>query len=189
MKLTNRRPATPPLAAGQTTNHQSGFDSLPDTALVRESQIVRSPKNPESAIAPLPFSAPTLWRKVAAGTFPKPIKLSERVTAWRVSEVRAWMAAQEATNGRVMINTNNIEKAPGACDSAGLTADNNGLNFSTGTQHSKAIAALTAKLSIDGHAVHRLASGGFLVCKYGHSFHAQDFAVLEGFARRVGVTQ
>ena len=27
-------------------------------------------------------------------TFPKPIKLSERVTAWKVGEVRAWMAAQ-----------------------------------------------------------------------------------------------
>jgi predicted DNA-binding transcriptional regulator AlpA len=35
-----------------------------------------------------------LWRKVKAKTFPAPVKLSERVTAWRVGEVRAWMEAQ-----------------------------------------------------------------------------------------------
>ena len=76
--------------------HHSVFDALPDSALVRESQLVRSSKNADSVVAPLPFSAPTLWRKVAAGTFPKPIKLSERVTCWKVSEVRAWMTAQAA---------------------------------------------------------------------------------------------
>ncbi len=42
----------------------------------------RAPKG-QKAQAPLPFSAPTLWRKVKAGTFPKPIKLSDRVTAWK----------------------------------------------------------------------------------------------------------
>jgi prophage regulatory protein len=69
------------------------FDALPDSAFIREAQLVQSPKRPGTP-APLPFSAPTLWRKVAAGTFPKPMKLSERVTAWRVADVRAWMAAQ-----------------------------------------------------------------------------------------------
>ena len=72
------------------------FDALPDSGWLRESQLVRSPKSPESAIAPLLFSAPTLWRKVKAGTFPKPYKLSERVTAWKVSQVREWMAAHAA---------------------------------------------------------------------------------------------
>ena len=69
------------------------FDALPDSAFIRESQLIQSPKRPGSP-TPLPFSAPTLWRKVAAGTFPKPKKLSERVTAWRVGDVRAWIAAQ-----------------------------------------------------------------------------------------------
>lgn len=73
-------------------NH-SVFDALPDSAFIRESQLVQSPRRPETP-APLPFSAPTLWRKVKAGTFPKPIKLSERVTAWNVGMVRAWMTAQ-----------------------------------------------------------------------------------------------
>jgi len=69
------------------------FDALPDSAFIREAQLVQSPKHPDRP-APLPFSAPTLWRKVKAGTFPKPVKLSERVTAWKVGTVRAWMAAQ-----------------------------------------------------------------------------------------------
>jgi len=69
------------------------FDTLPDSALIRESCLVQSPKRPDRP-APLPFSAPTLWRKVRAGTFPRPLKLSERITAWRVGEVRAWLNAQ-----------------------------------------------------------------------------------------------
>jgi prophage regulatory protein len=39
----------------------------------------------------LPFSAPTLWRKVKAGSFPKPIKLGENITAWRVADIDAWL--------------------------------------------------------------------------------------------------
>ena len=42
----------------------------------------------------LPVSASTLWRYVKAGKFPKPIKLSERVTAWRSEDIRAWIDAQ-----------------------------------------------------------------------------------------------
>lgn len=73
--------------------NRSVFDDLPDSGYVRESQLVQSPKRPATP-APLPFSAPTLWRKVKAGTFPKPTRLSERVTAWNVGAVRAWMAKQ-----------------------------------------------------------------------------------------------
>ena len=73
--------------------HHSVFDALPDSAYIRESQLVQSPKRPDTPV-PLPFSAPTLWRKVKAGTFPKPVKLSERVTAWNVGTVRAWLTAR-----------------------------------------------------------------------------------------------
>lgn len=41
----------------------------------------------------LPFSSATLWRKVKAGTFPRPVKLGAKVTAWRAAEVQAWMEA------------------------------------------------------------------------------------------------
>ena len=68
----------------------AAFDTLSDSAFIRQSQLVQNSKSPASP--PVPFSAPTLWRKVAAGTFPKPVKLSARVTAWRVGDVRAWLA-------------------------------------------------------------------------------------------------
>lgn len=70
------------------------FDELPDSALVRQAQLVRDPRHPTRP-APLPFSAATFWRRVQAGDFPRPLKLGERITAWRVGDVRAWIAAQE----------------------------------------------------------------------------------------------
>lgn len=66
------------------------FDSLPDGAYIRAARLVPNPKRPADP-APLPFSAPTLWRKVRDGSFPAPVKLSERVTAWHVGTVRKWL--------------------------------------------------------------------------------------------------
>ena len=84
--------------AGQATSRgiASNFDALPDSAFIRESQLVQSPKRPDTQ-AHLPISAPTLWRKLKAGTFPAPVKLSERVTAWNLGSVRAWIASHCAT--------------------------------------------------------------------------------------------
>jgi hypothetical protein len=82
------------------THLQSFFDSLPSSGYVRESDLVQSPKRPAHPV-PLPFSAPTLWRKVKAGNFPAPVKLSERVTAWNVGAVRAWLANPVADAGGV----------------------------------------------------------------------------------------
>lgn len=58
---------------------------LPSTGYVRQSQLV-----PHI----IPFSPATLWRKVKAGNFPRPIKLSERVTAWAVEDIREWMESR-----------------------------------------------------------------------------------------------
>lgn len=71
------------------------YPGLPATGFVRLAQLVHDPRKPQNA-APLPFSKATLWRMVNAGTFPAPIKLSERITAWRVDEVREWIAAHAA---------------------------------------------------------------------------------------------
>ena len=82
------------------------------------------------------------------------------------------------------------EKAPAAINTESLETDTtNDLNFATGTRHRKAIGTQVAELAIRGHAVHQLKDGGFLVCKYGHTFHAVDFAALHAFARRLGVNQ
>ena len=39
----------------------------------------------------VPFSAATLWRLVNAGKFPKPVKVTEQITAWRISDVQEWL--------------------------------------------------------------------------------------------------
>ena len=49
----------------------------------------------------VPFSAATLWRLVNAGKFPKPVKVTDQITAWRTSDVQAWSknpAAYVASN-------------------------------------------------------------------------------------------
>lgn len=84
---------TDPVTPTSLTNALLVFDGLPDGAFVREAQLVKNRRRPEVP-APLPFSPQTLWRKVKAGSFPKPVKLSEGVTAWRVGDVRSWIAAQ-----------------------------------------------------------------------------------------------
>jgi predicted DNA-binding transcriptional regulator AlpA len=59
------------------------FEHLPDSGLIRQRQLIG---------AVLPFSAATLWRKVRQGAFPSPIRVSSQVTAWRVGDVRIWLA-------------------------------------------------------------------------------------------------
>lgn len=46
-------------------------------------------------MALLPFSPATLWRKVKAGTFVKPVKLSARITAWNRADIYEWLNRQE----------------------------------------------------------------------------------------------
>ncbi len=82
--------------AARAQRASCSFGSLPDDALIRQRQLLRTEQSPN---APLPFSAQTLWRKVRNNTFPRPCKLSSRVTAWRVGDVRAWLAKHAAAEG------------------------------------------------------------------------------------------
>ncbi|AJG21104.1 helix-turn-helix transcriptional regulator [Cupriavidus basilensis] len=61
--------------------------TLPETGYVRQSHLIP---------AILPFSGTTLWRKVKDGTFPAPVKLSPRVTAWPVDAIREYLADPES---------------------------------------------------------------------------------------------
>lgn len=42
----------------------------------------------------LPISSATLWRWVSTGKFPKPIKISPRITAWRVEDIAKWLTSK-----------------------------------------------------------------------------------------------
>ncbi len=72
-------------------HHETVADALigrlPETGFIRKAQLIPFI---------IPFSNTTLWRKVKAGEFPAPVKISARVTAWRAEDVRAWMQAQAA---------------------------------------------------------------------------------------------
>lgn len=59
------------------------FNSLPDSANVRQTVV-------QGLFA---CSSATVWRMVARGTLPKPKKMSTRVTAWNVGDLRKVLAA------------------------------------------------------------------------------------------------
>lgn len=57
--------------------------------LLRLPQIVGNPKATPPIPAIIPVCASAWWAGVKCGRYPKPIKLSPRVTAWREDEVLA----------------------------------------------------------------------------------------------------
>lgn len=66
---------------------KSNFDNLADSAYVRQAQII-----PDV----IPVSPASWWRGVKSGKYPKPVKLSERVTCWRVGDIRKLLAGAQA---------------------------------------------------------------------------------------------
>ena len=74
-----------------TTNSQLMTPQLPSQGFLRLRMILPY----------VGFSQATLWRKVKDGTFPKPIKISERITAWRAEEVNYWI--EHVSNGKQQI--------------------------------------------------------------------------------------
>ena len=69
-------------SAGGVTSNRPTFDTLPDGAYMRQPQVLEV----------VPYSSATLWRKCKSGKFPSPVKLSERVTAWKVADIRQFLA-------------------------------------------------------------------------------------------------
>jgi prophage regulatory protein len=69
---------------------------LPRKPIVRttlpEIGYVRLP----TLLAILPMSRTTIWRKAKSGEFPKPVKLYDTITAWKVEEVREWMDSRKS---------------------------------------------------------------------------------------------
>ena len=52
---------------------------LPNTGFVRLGDVLKV----------IPVSKTTWWKGIQTGRFPKPVKLSERTTAWHVDEIRS----------------------------------------------------------------------------------------------------
>ncbi len=63
--------------------------TLPDVGFIRINQV----------FAVFPVSRTAWYDGIKAGKYPAPVKLSERTAAWRVSDIRALLAAHgEAAN-------------------------------------------------------------------------------------------
>ena len=61
--------------------------SLPETGFLRIYQILGDPKATPPIPALIPISKSNWWAGVKSGRYPKPVKLSERCTAWRVEDI------------------------------------------------------------------------------------------------------
>lgn len=64
------------------TSHQ-----LPEAGFLRIWQIVGNKKTNTPAL--IPIGRTTFLNGVKSGKYPKPVKLGERTTAWRVDDIRA----------------------------------------------------------------------------------------------------
>lgn len=62
---------------------------LPATGFVRIWQIVGNPKAEPPTPALIPVCRTTFLNGVKSGKYPKPVKLGERTTAWKVEDIRA----------------------------------------------------------------------------------------------------
>ncbi len=65
--------------------------SLPETGFLRLPAILQI----------FPIGKSTWWQGVKDGRFPKPVKLGERTTAWRVEDIKALI---ESYQGKKEIN-------------------------------------------------------------------------------------
>jgi predicted DNA-binding transcriptional regulator AlpA len=54
-------------------------NSIPSTGFLRLPAV----------LAVIPVSKSTWWAGVKSGRYPKPVKLGERITAWRAEDIRA----------------------------------------------------------------------------------------------------
>ena len=77
----------------------SFFETLPDSALIREKLIIGAvhkshEEMPVETPRIVPVSRSTWRRMVKTGQAPAPIKLHTVIRAWRVGDLREWLAAQ-----------------------------------------------------------------------------------------------
>ena len=66
--------------------------SIPSTGFMRISEV----------LTVIPISRSSWWAGVKSGRYPKPVKLSARVTAWRVGDIRALVDAYSKTDHEKM---------------------------------------------------------------------------------------
>jgi predicted DNA-binding transcriptional regulator AlpA len=88
MKL---KPTAPPAATAPP--RPLPFDNLADQTFLRVADIARSTREPDR-VTLLPISRASWHRYVKDGTAPAPVRLGPRAVAWRLGDLRAWLASK-----------------------------------------------------------------------------------------------
>ena len=61
---------------------------IPETGYLRISQIIGNKKANPPIPAIIPVCASTWWAGCKSGKYPKPLKLSDNITVWKVEDIR-----------------------------------------------------------------------------------------------------
>ena len=77
-------PTGPASTRGNDRNPQPLHALQLDDALLRIQTVVQATG----------LSDATIYRKLAAGQFPEPVRLGARCTRWKAADLRAWIQAQ-----------------------------------------------------------------------------------------------
>jgi hypothetical protein len=75
----------------QPVGNRSKNTALPETGFVRLCQIIGNSKTNTPAI--IPVCKATWWAGIKVGRYPKGIKLSPRVTVWKIEDIKALIAS------------------------------------------------------------------------------------------------
>jgi prophage regulatory protein len=74
----------------ETKLNSAQIQQLPEVGFLRLWQIVGNKKTNIPAL--IPISRTSFLNGVKSGKYPKPVKLGERTTAWRVEDIKALIA-------------------------------------------------------------------------------------------------
>jgi prophage regulatory protein len=81
-------------AADEAASYLIGLDDKPGSALLAASVrdvLIRI----ENVCAITGLSVPTIYRLMAKGIFPRPLKITASARAWKLSEITAWVESRE----------------------------------------------------------------------------------------------
>ena len=62
--------------------------SIPNEGFIRLKQLIGAEAD---SVPIVPVSAATIWNWVRQGKFPKPVRLSPAITAWKVQDIRDFL--------------------------------------------------------------------------------------------------
>lgn len=74
---------------GEILEFRNPAVSIPETGYVRLTQILGNPKADPPIVGVIPVGKSCWWAGVKSGRYPKPVKISERCTAWRAEDIHA----------------------------------------------------------------------------------------------------